>query len=198
MNCFLCEIPKTESPEWYDRVLDRNKAAFVIPTVGGAAVGHVMVSPVAHVNAAHNLNKLQRADFIELLGRTCTRIASDVGAITVFEHSAPTDPDGRRSACIDHAHVHIAPGSYALGADPQLVDEVHSDSLPDFYNRPAPYDGYMMFTDATGAVTAARDIGRPQYLRQKVFEALGKPDEWDYAVFPNNDIIRGTIALFES
>ncbi len=56
----------------------------------------------------------------------------------------------------------------------------------------------MMFTDATGAVTAARDIGRPQYLRQKVFEALGKPDEWDYAVFPNNDIIRGTIALFES
>lgn len=158
----------------------------------------MLVSPDEHVNSVHDLEKLRRSDFINLLGETCARIMEIEGAITVFQHSSPSAPDIRRSSCADHAHVQVAPGTYNLDDDPQLVDALHFESLPDFYNRSAPYDGYIMFIDSVGRVTTVRDIGQPQYLRQRIFEMIGKPDEWDYALFPNEQKMRDTIALFEA
>jgi hypothetical protein len=40
------------------------------------------------------------------------------------------------------------------------------------------------------------DIGVSQYFRRVIAKQLGRPSEWDYAVFPRWENVRATIALF--
>jgi len=164
---------------------------------GGIVRGHVLVSPQAHINAAQSLDVARKSDFVAMLLKTYQRLEALGDSVTAFEHSAPNNDTSLRSACIDHAHTQVFPGAYdlskATGADP-----IKYASLEDFYAQPSPYDGYLMHTNPDGSVTATRDVGRPQHFRRLIFETIGRPEEWDYAVFPREDITEGTIALFES
>ena len=202
MDCFLCEIPRQPDRAWYDTVLARNASAFVVPAVGSLAMGHVLVSPYQHKNAVQQLPAEQREDFTVLLKQACAKILKVTPEVTVFEHSAPASPVERRSACTDHAHTHVVPGAYNLAGAAQLAEPKTYNSLEKFYLRTKPYDGYIMMglADVHGHSKAimARDVGQPQYLRQKLFELAGWQEEWDYALYPNESAMKATINLFEN
>lgn len=196
MSCFICEVSEGNSRNWYDRVLRRNLSANAIPAMGSIAVGHVLVSPNEHVNIAQNLKPKQNKDFVRLLGWVANCLSDRVGPITIFEHGAPHLSGIRRSACIDHAHIHVVPGSFALRETVKLEDEQEYSSIEEFYSGPAPFDGYVMFAEPGDQVVVGRDVGQPQFLRQKIFATLGRPEAWDYALFPNEEAVAKTIELF--
>jgi hypothetical protein len=114
------------------------------------------------------------------------------GAILEAEHGSSTVASG--GACIDHVHVNLIPG---LGSAARLLD----GKLPPigvdhalFTLRPsaAPYilmrgSGITRLFDAKGVPS--------QYIRRELFASLGRED-WDWAVFPNDDVIDETIALW--
>lgn len=196
MSCFICEVGEGNSRNWYDRVLRWNPSAAAIPAMGSIAVGHVLVSPNEHVNIAHNLKPKQNEDFIHLLGRVAYFLSDRVEPVTIFEHGAPRLSDTRRSACIDHAHVHVVPGNFALRETVRLEDEQEYSSIDEFYSSPAPFDGYVMFAEPGKQVVVGRDVKQSQFLRQKIFESLGQPEAWDFALFPNEKTVARTIELF--
>jgi hypothetical protein len=53
-------------------------------------------------------------------------------------------------------------------------------------------DGYLMYREPDGVLCYSGDVGVSQYFRRYIAGALGRPDEWDYAVFPEWENVRMT------
>lgn len=200
MSCFLCESVGGKSEAWYDETLWQSKHSFVVAAVGPLAVGHVLISPIEHTNAVQRLPFVAQTDFTSLLSLVKSFInTATEKPVTVFEHSAPSNPDSQRSACIDHAHIHVVPGNYEIGEAVELPQELQyqAHDLDLFYTRPAPWNGYVMLAEPGRVVRVSNDVGQPQFLRRALFAAAGRGEEWDYALFPHEEITAQTIELFK-
>jgi hypothetical protein len=49
-----------------------------------------------------------------------------------------------------------------------------------------------MYREPGGPVQYSPDAGISQYFRRHIARMLGRPDDWDYALFPHWDNIRTT------
>jgi hypothetical protein len=114
--------------------------------------------------------------------------------LTIFEHGGCLGEESASSACVSHAHWHILPGDYDLGRS-DLEWIYQGTSLIDGL-RATPSEGYLWLMEPSGIVRAACDPKRPQFFRRRIFESLGRPDEWDYAACPQWDAVRATQGLF--
>lgn len=133
----------------------------------------------------------QLSDVIGALEKVEAYLGVDV--LTVFEHGGCHD-DKATSACIDHAHWHVLPGSYQLELSYSGWTDT-STSLTDALLM-APEDGYLLAVEKS-QILLGRDPRQSQFLRRHIFGSLGRPDEWDYAAFPQWEDVRATQALFD-
>jgi diadenosine tetraphosphate (Ap4A) HIT family hydrolase len=190
-DCLFCNIQSVapESLPWHDRPLAR------IPGVGGVIAGlgafvpgYVLVFPEQHVESVLRIRQETSAAFRDLIRRTARAVQSAFGPPTLFEHGSCPREGVRRSACLDHAHIHILPGSYDLRSHvtsrggSQSVNELTLDE-----------GGYLFLHEPMMRPVYGRDPGMSQFFRRQIATALSIPDEWDYLLFPRLENVSRTI-----
>jgi diadenosine tetraphosphate (Ap4A) HIT family hydrolase len=200
-DCLFCRIARGDATAWYDVALFRRPGVgLAIAGVGAFVPGYLLVAPEAHVGTSISLGDPAYAEFRSFLWEIRRDLERIVGATTLYEHGSCAV--GRaRSACIYHAHIHLMPGRYDVWADTSTSASKVFGSLEKFraeWGRGTPY---VLAEErvATGLVVvrAMPDIGLPQYFRRVIAKQLGRPSEWDYAVFPRWENVRATIALLD-
>jgi diadenosine tetraphosphate (Ap4A) HIT family hydrolase len=179
---------------WHDQLLAHvPHVGAVIAGLGAFTPGYVLVFPEQHVKSTLSIAKDDYPLFAELLTDTIERVTNVFGPPTIFEHGSCVFENTRRSACLDHAHVHILPGSYELGSNKQ------EDAIAMFGRLPAiiaAVTGYLFVQEPDSQPVYRSDPGVSQYFRRKVAAKLDFADEWDYLLFPRLENVLETIKRF--
>jgi diadenosine tetraphosphate (Ap4A) HIT family hydrolase len=187
-DCFLCAAHGggPGALAWYDRPLAHEPGTGIaVGAIGAFVPGYVLVSPAVHTRSVQDLPPGAHAAFLAFTRKVLARVEGRYGPATVFEHGACRAAGGRRSACVDHSHLHIVPGSYGLS---RAVGGTRTfNSLADLLAAPREqrYDGYLMYREPGGPVNYAPDPGVSQFFRRHISAVLGDPGGWDYAMFPH-------------
>jgi hypothetical protein len=93
---------------------------------------------------------------------------------------------------LDHAHIHVLPGSYELAArlpEPLVSAEDRRTAIETFGET-----GYIYLDEPSTPAGYTPDPGVSQFLRRKVSEKLDITEEWDYLVYPRLENVADTIA----
>ena len=132
-DCLFCGVQTTPSNAlpWHDRPLMH------IPGVGAAMAalgafvpGYVLVFPETHVDSTLSILDSEAESF-RLFARSVLReVEKAFGPTTVFEHGSCSISQSRRSACIDHAHLHLMPGRYSPISDGLRPIQPTSGEIP--------------------------------------------------------------------
>lgn len=165
----------------------------VIAGLGAFAPGYVLVFPEQHVESRLRIAKDEYPLFADLLADTIEKVAATFGTPTIFEHGSCVSRNARRSACLDHAHIHLLPGSYELGSNAK------EDAATIFRQQPiavAAITGYLFLQEPGSDPVYVSDPGISQYFRRQVAAKLDSADEWDYLLFPRLENVLETIKRF--
>ncbi|SNT33148.1 hypothetical protein SAMN05421812_104541 [Asanoa hainanensis] len=178
---------------WYDRPIMRSEGVgTAVCAVGALVPGYLLVSPAQHESSVQALTRPTAVAFLSFLADVHATVERHFGPTTIFEHGSCRSEERRRSACISHSHVHLVPGRYALE---QLGLPVRRfETLTGIVDIPPTErnQGYLMYREPDGMVCYAPDAGISQFFRRHIAKMLGRPDEWDYALFPDWANLRAT------
>ena len=193
-DCLFCQVLSLpwKRLRWFDRPLAHVPGVGgVIAGLGAFVPGYVLVFPEQHMESVLQVPRDTAAPFSDLLQRTVDAVRSTFGSPTLFEHGSCSRKDVRRSACLDHAHVHVLPGSYDLNAHvADAVDDVSylSDS------EALGCSGYLFLKEPKAVPIYGPDPGISQFFRRHIARNLGMADAWDYLLFPRMENVSKTIS----
>ena len=193
-DCLFCgvvSLPADDLP-WHDRPIARVPGVgAVIAGLGAFVPGYVLVFPDPHTESTLRMPTDIHRKFNTLLERAVAAVDAAFGPPTVFEHGACQRTDIRRSACLEHAHVHVMPGAYDLtpSVRPADADEPASTVA----TADLAHSGYLFLREPRGTPIYAADPGLSQFFRRRIAEKMGIADEWDYLMFPRLDNVHITI-----
>jgi hypothetical protein len=199
-DCFLCRSGNGRSDiRWQDRPLWLDpRAGLVVPATGGLSAGYVLVSPREHHLSIRQAAAAVGCPFLDFISDVFSYLEQRLGSLTFWEHGSPLDPTRRRAACVEHAHIHVAAGSWPLSlpiqskAFPGLREALTATS-----GEPSG-DGYLLLGWTDGDVHVGADPMIPQYYRREWAALAGDPDRWDYIIAENPGITAATIQLLLS
>jgi Diadenosine tetraphosphate (Ap4A) hydrolase and other HIT family hydrolases len=185
-----------------DFILFETDNFVVVPGVGAVCDGYVVISPRSHVLSFGHLDESLDEEVVGLLQEVQGWLTAQYARpVLAFEHGAESFRN-RGGSCTDHAHMHMFPADSSL----DLVEVIRptyslrpvSQMLPamreQVRQRYQPYlwlrgpAGDMWLCDAPAALS--------QYVRRVILGQLGRPDQWDWAVFPGIEHMRRTIERF--
>ncbi len=181
------------------RVLWESDDWLIIPTIGPLTPGHVMLVPRGHNFSILGCPSEILPEGQWLLERCSLKLRHLYQqAIVVFEHGMTADQRKTCGACIEHAHLHIAPGP------PSFVSSLTLDcsgwhSAASFSALVSPVGNwpYIMVGLAQPDTRFwARQCVAPvpsQFLRRVFAEQLDKDGEWDWRKNPNTNAFLKTI-----
>lgn len=193
-DCFLCEAATgTKDLAWYDRPLWLDpRAGLMVAGLGGFSPGYLLVAPIIHeLNLHRAASQVDR--FVAFVNEVLSFLVQRFGALTFWEHGAPGTGHKRRSACIDHAHLHVVPGRLPLPEPPLQRVYATLDEALTMEKNLGKSEGYLLLGWTDDHVTLGADIRVPQYYRQEWARLIGRQDEWDYLVAENPNITAATI-----
>jgi hypothetical protein len=193
LTCFLCAINMQEraSLPWYDRpLMEAQGVGIAVAGVGAFVPGYTIVASSLHVSSVQSLPKAMQGAFDEFVSTVVDKVQAYYGEVTLFEHGSCGDTQRRRSACIEHAHIQILPGSYSLTSLGLRIATFAS--IAEFLRAEGIDGGYLMYREPGGPVCYAEDVGVSQFFRRHIARRLGVDEEWDYALFPRWDSVRRT------
>jgi diadenosine tetraphosphate (Ap4A) HIT family hydrolase len=196
-DCLFCNVLRQPSDmlPWHDRLLARvPDVGAVIAGLGAFVPGYVLVFPEQHVESSLRMSTTAHQAFADLIWTTAGQVEMIFGSPTVFEHG--TCPNGllRRSACLDHAHIHIIPGCYNLERRVRSSAESSSQAAARITRRRD--SGYLFLQEPDADPLYSDDPGVSQFFRRHIAGELGEPDDWDYLLFPRLNNVRETITKF--
>lgn len=185
-----------------DFILYETPRFTVVPGAGAVCDGYVMIVPKEHVLSFGHLDAAHDDELAKLLSTLGSHLESMFGEpIIAFEHGAESFRN-RGGSCTDHAHMHVMPISREidllgpLSKDfelrratefaPALRDQVQERRRPYLWLRTT--DGLMWICDAPNALA--------QHIRRIIVDQLGRPGEWDWAVFNGVEHLRATVRRF--
>ena len=196
-SCAFCSKfgpARAPSRVWYDEVITQSGHFVVVPALGALVEGYVLVVSMLHDTCVAHLSDARLTELQSLLGEVRTIVSQQYGGVIVFEHG-PALPLSSGGSCIDHAHLHVVPTEIRVDSllAPQLrfVEMGDLSELRRFRRAGRPYvalqtqEGHLYCADATG-------VGS-QFMRRLLAQQLGRPDECDYAVFPEYANMRATL-----
>lgn len=198
-DCLFCNILRRSPGElpWHDQPLTLEPdVGAVIAGLGAFVPGYVLVFPEQHVESTLLIGGTARQAFSDLLRTTVEQIAAMFGPTTIFEHGSCSSGPLRRSACLDHAHMHIIPGSYDLAKwiEPATDMRQHR-TLP---RASHPEDGYLFLHEPASEPVYTGDPGVSQFFRRHIASEVGEPGDWDYLLFPRWENVRETVSRFHA
>jgi diadenosine tetraphosphate (Ap4A) HIT family hydrolase len=196
-DCLFCNVLRRSPDElaWHDQPLARvAEVGAVIAGLGAFVPGYVLVFPEQHVESCLSMGAQAYRAFRDLLNSTAERVATIFDSPTIFEHGSCTSSALRRSACLDHAHIHIIPGNYEL-AD-CLIAPIGLASRSSMRIARYPDSGYLFLQEPAADPIYTEDPGISQFFRRQIAGQVGEPDDWDYLLFPRWENVRETISRF--
>jgi diadenosine tetraphosphate (Ap4A) HIT family hydrolase len=193
-DCLFCQVVSVlwKRLRWFDRPLIHAPGiGGVIAGLGAFVPGYVLVFPEQHIESVLQVPRELATPFSDLLQRTVDAVRSTFGPPTLFEHGSCSRKDARRSACLDHAHVHVLPRSYGLNSHvPEPVD----DALGVSDSKALECSGYLFLQEPMTKPIYGPDPGVSQFFRRHIARALGMDDAWDYLLFPRMENVSETIS----
>jgi diadenosine tetraphosphate (Ap4A) HIT family hydrolase len=182
--------------EWFNTPLAIDKDyAIAVPSVGSFVPGYILVVPAVHVTASCRIPADHKARLASFTNDLASQLASKYREkITIFEHGACDSRLQPQSACVNHAHLHLVPGSYDLISE--APEQVHKYSSLEEFLEEEREEPYLMLQDPGGPLLSFADQPVPQFFRRVVARRLGMADFWDYAAFPFYENIKHTYRDF--
>lgn len=198
-DCLFCQVYAADDQElpWYDRPLIRqDEVGVAMCAIGAFVPGYVLISPAQHESSVQALAAEAVPDFLTFVDRVVDAVEQTYGPSTLFEHGSCRAEERQRSACITHSHIHVLPGAYSFNLLRLPIRSL--GTLAGLVNLPPAEraDGYLMYREPGGLVQYSPDAGVSQYFRRHIARMLGRPDDWDYALFPQWENIRATQDVF--
>jgi hypothetical protein len=201
--CFLCRVstapmdfPWSDRPLWLDP-----RFGVVVPGLGGLSAGYVLLAPLDHhssLGMAAGVGAHEQG-FVRFVEDVLSYLCAKAGPLTYWEHGGTDDASVRRSACIEHAHLHIVPGSLKLPLPPGHTEYPGiREALLTRAGRSAETDSYLLVGDTSGPCFVGRDVRVSQYYRREWARLLGREESWDYLLTEDPELTRETIELFFS
>ncbi|MCP2244255.1 hypothetical protein [Lentzea aerocolonigenes] len=194
-GCFLCgailgdrDIPWTDRPLFLDP-----RFGAVVPGAGALVAGYVLIAPTTHSPSLCAVPL--RSGFAEFLSTALDFLQEALGPLTYWEHGG-TSADFRSptSACVDHAHLHVVPGSPPLTLpSPSIVESDDLVALLDAAHADWSARPYLLVGGTDRKCSLSSDIGVPQYFRRQLAQWTGEPHSWDYAAVPGETRMRETV-----
>lgn len=197
MTCTFCSVGVRAAcaTEPEDQVLAESQSFFVKPGLGHFSLGYSLICSRRHVGNMASLSLSELDELGTITEVFCARLRTITGKqIVVFEHGACSS--NRGGACIDHAHLHLLPLPNEVA--PELVLPITSRLIRSFRElQPlSGWNGAYLYCSTDLDMGRAYQLDRvlpSQYARRVYCERIGKPDEWDWAVFQYRDQIRNFI-----
>jgi diadenosine tetraphosphate (Ap4A) HIT family hydrolase len=194
-DCLFCRVVSRSGEDlpWHDQPLVHMPGVgAVIPGLGAFVPGYVLIFPQEHVESILEIPPSVSRQFSELVMRTTKAVSKAFGPATVFEHGSCSRAEIRRSACLDHAHLQILPGSYGLRnkalSSAALVQSDRVEAAKKLKDA-----GYVYLHEPQCEPIYAADPGISQFFRRAIAANLNISDEWDYLLFPRLANVRHTI-----
>lgn len=155
----------------------------VFPSLGSFVEGYLLVCPKDHIPSSAWLDQEGLSNLERLLTTVKHIVRNHYTDPVVFEHGM-TKCGENAGGCIDHAHLHVVPGTVDLVGilAEQFVPEVLSNwlELSTWRTRPyllaQPNRGPTIICEVRGSLPG-------QFLRRRVAAALGVPDIWDWGAY---------------
>lgn len=172
----------------------------LIPTIGPICEGHMMYVPHAHSMSVLATTKPTIVESQAAIERAAWRLAQLYRSpVVCFEHGSTASNDTYSGACIAHVHMHITPGPLSFvesvveefepWRQASSLVELRSDRELGSYLLVAAFrDSKMTFW----MHNCDEDIPS-QLLRQHFCQSLGNTHDWDWRVFPKEDVMLATI-----
>lgn len=165
----------------------------MIAGLGGLAPGYVLIASSTHQRSMRAAAQIQGDHFLRFLRDALAYLECRLGPVTFWEHGAPQGVLRRSSACIEHAHLHVAAGYLAL-PEPSLCtafSTLEAALAADLGEG----DGYLLVGWSGSHVAVGSDPKVSQYYRREWARLVGRDDEWDYLAVENARVTASTMRL---
>lgn len=192
-DCTFClKFAQRKGLRWFDAELTEKGDFVVVPGVGPLTEGYVMALPRQHYRSIAEVPLDQLRVLDQLKNDIVERISSCYCPPIVFEHGTGKS---RAGSCIEHAHLHLMAVKEDLLSALQARFKLRKlDGLMALSDARRSSSSYLYFEDQSRSAYFAEVEALPsQYVRRIVAEGIGRPDRWDYAAFPEYDLIRATL-----
>ena len=171
----------------------------IIPSIGGLAVGHVLVVPRFHVSSL----LCTSSSYLNFIEHELTWVRDLLSCnlrapIHDFEHGMGFD-SVRTPCSVAHAHLHLVPATVDIRStfDNEWL-ELPRCSLFELKSMVKGRE-YIYYRSPDGRIWLSVGSSRPSQFMRRVFaEALGIPDEWNWRATPRLSQLSQTIALMRT
>ncbi len=181
--------------EWFDEILAQTKDFVLVPGVGALVQGYTLIVARKHYRTMASVGAPELAEFLDFVAHISDELRKLYGPLLLFEHGSAT-PQVSKGTCIEHAHWQILPLPTTiwtrLESDRMLIE------VRDFRDVACQLgwrQSYLYIQDSEGIckLLVQNSPIPSQLLRREIADALGRPQEWDWALFPNWGNLRATI-----
>jgi diadenosine tetraphosphate (Ap4A) HIT family hydrolase len=169
----------------------------VIAGLGALSEGYILIVSKAHYRSMGYLGKVEFFDELSSLMVEARYVCQDIYGSTFvfFEHGTHSESK-RAGGCVDHSHIHGCPlACHQLQSIRDRLardfDEVRFQRLEFLESVIRSGSPYLLLDvgDDSKFLYRVPDNLPSQYLRRIWASEIGRPDEWDWAVFPGKENI---------
>lgn len=183
--------------EFHTRIIVETREFLVIPGLGALTEGYILILPKKHYRSmAYLPDQNGIFDELEMLMTAVRSICEDAyqSEVIFFEHGACSNTD-LGGSCVDHAHIHSIPLNHdirchlATSFEERAVEDMRFLSTVAREQR-----SYLFLEDQSGSrflYFGPRQIPS-QYIRRLWAKAIGRPNEWDWAVYIGKENLLNT------
>lgn len=182
------EVPESEP---YSRLIFRTSIVDALAGLGSMVPGYVLLMPRRHVRSVGELTVTEMLHVFDVAWIVANRIREAFGGTVVLvEHGSSGHNHSPSGACIDHAHVHLFPLDSAIDstqfqiAGSRPIHNVTELSTLARMGKNYYYCCALSCSDRFKGHLVAEPRLKSQQARRIWAQALGRHDEWDWALFP--------------
>lgn len=185
--------PDSQPRTLFDSLLAIGETTVLVPTVGLIVPGYLLAVTREHVLSFAQLPGSSLREVERWLEQLLPTLSESFGEYLVFEHgSGGWRKQAGSGACLVHAHLHLIPGfphiTSLLARD---LDASRMDSLEQL--TALSMDNYVLMGRPNHWYATAKVDLPGQWIRRRVAAELGRPEEYDWAVFAGEEELAQTL-----
>jgi diadenosine tetraphosphate (Ap4A) HIT family hydrolase len=185
--CVFCDIYDSREKE-DTHVIVKFADFYILASIGPLTEGHLLIITNDHMTSMSQQSESRLKELERIKNDLCAAVSDAFAKPIFFEHGDTETAEPKPHCCINHAHLHCLP----VAAGTEILPEVERDyknhrkingltELRDLQNKSYVYleengERYLFETpDLPG-----------QYMRKVISRKLGRPERWDFTVFPDH------------
>lgn len=180
-DCFICRVGSglTNIPAMDRPLRLEPRVGIMLPGAGALDGGYVLICPTQHFTTIRDALS-ENPGFLDFINTSLNLYRGRIGPYSFWEHGSGSSCLVSRSACIDHAHLHVVPKQdFSLPPDGVLFPELSEMDLDSEVLANGPY---LLYGASDESIIVGPDPRVSQYYRREWALLLGLPDHWDYAL----------------